>query len=218
MFVTIAIADDHILFRKGMIQLIQTFENMKVIVEAENGKTLLERLELLAYGLPHVLLLDISMPEMNGIDAFLAIRKKYPGIKTIMLSMHKDESHIITMIKMGVNGYLVKNADPEEVKSAILKVMETEYYFNESTMLTMQKGLFKKKHELTIDYASDLTDREREVLRLICKELTTAEIAGQLFLSRRTVDGHRNNLLLKTGARNTAGLVLFAVKANIVSF
>ena len=214
--IAIAITDDHLLFRKGMIRLINEFDNMEICLEAENGNTLLEKLAVPENRLPDILLLDFSMPDMSGMDVYNEVRNRFPGIRTIMLSMHQDEMHVITMIESGVNGYLIKNSEPEELKTAIFMVMEKGYYFNEKIMLIMQRGLFSKKHRKVIEGGLDLTAREKEVLQLICKEYTTIEIARKLYISERTAEGHRNHLLLKTGAKNTAGLVLFAVKNYIV--
>jgi DNA-binding NarL/FixJ family response regulator len=216
--IAIAIADDHLLFRKGLIRLISEFKNVDIILEAENGKILLEQLSCKQCRPPDIVLLDISMPEMNGIETYGEIRARWPSIRTIMLSMHQDEKHILLMIELGVNGYLIKSAEPEEVRTAIVTVMEKEYYFNEQVAMIMQRGLFSKKHRKAVEGALGLTQREQEVLRMICKEYTTVEIAQKLFISERTAEGHRNHLLMKTGAKNTAGLVLFAVKNYIVSF
>lgn len=219
MSVAVAITDDHLLFRKGMIRLINEFGDMQITLEAENGRVLLEKLTTCKNGLPDdVLLLDISMPEMNGMETFTAIRHLFPRIRIIMLSMHQDERRILHVIESGVNGYLLKDAAPEELKKTISMVMENEYYFDEHIALIMQRGLRSKRHRSVIEEASGLTAREKEILQLICMEYTTTEIARQLFISERTAEGHRNHLLLKTGAKNTAGLVAFAVKHCLVSF
>lgn len=211
----IGIADDQLLFRKGIIALINGFNQMQVVLEAENGKDLLEKLEQHANGL-QVVLLDLSMPEMNGLETMQQLRHHFPAVKVIVLSVHADDKFIIRMLELGANGYLVKNAQPAEVEQAINTVVTNDFYLNDQTLSAMRKGMQGGKQKISLDAAGNLTNREKEVLSLICKEYTTAEIAARLFISERTVDGHRNNLLLKTGTRNTAGLVIFAIKNRLV--
>jgi DNA-binding NarL/FixJ family response regulator len=213
--INVAIADDQLLFRKGMIALANDFSNMRIVMEAENGKDLLEQLENKGIAV-QVLLLDISMPDMNGVETINELHQRFPNIKVIILSIHSDEMLIAKMIESGANGYLVKNAQPEEVRLAIETVVEKDFYFNDQTLQAMRKGLQSKRKKITLNAVDSLTSREKEVLELICKEYTTPEIARKLYISERTVDGHRNNLILKTGARNTAGLVVFAMKNNVL--
>jgi len=153
---------------------------------------------------------------MNGIETLNELRQRFPQIKVIILSIHSDENLIAKMIESGANGYLVKNARPEEVQAAIQTVIEKDFYFNEQTLAAMRKGLQSKRKKITLNVADSLTPREKEVLELICREYNTAEIASELYISERTVDGHRNNLMLKTGSKNTAGLVVFAMKNNVL--
>lgn len=211
----VAIADDQLLFRKGMMALTSEFADITIVLDAENGMDLLEQLGNTELPV-EVVLLDISMPGMNGIETIRELQQKYPHIKVIILSIHSDENLIAKMIESGANGYLVKNAEPGEVKLAIQTVAEKDFYFNEETLKAMKKALQSKRKKFTLNAADSLTAREKEVLQLICREYTTPEIARELFISDRTVDGHRNNLILKTGARNTAGLVVFAMKNNMV--
>ena len=211
MNIKVGLAEDQLLFRKGLIQLLKDYSQIEVTLEAENGKDLLEKLEQLDINLPQVLLMDISMPEMNGIEAFNVIRCKYPSIKVIILSVHQEDRYIVKVIEMGANGYLLKNAEPSEVVGAVNAVVERDYYFNEKIIHAIQKGLRKKA---TAALSDTLTNREKEILELICQENTANEIAAKLFISERTVEGHRNNLLQKTGARNTAGLVIYAIRNN----
>jgi len=144
------------------------------------------------------------------------IRKLYPEIKVIILTMEDDEQYILHLISEGVNGYLLKNADPDEMEKAIQKVVEKGFYFSDDISKLAMKGLFsKEKHDLTLNL--DLNDRELEILKLICKEFTAAEIADKLNLSVRTIEGYRQKLLDKSGAKNMAGLVVFAIKYNLVT-
>jgi DNA-binding NarL/FixJ family response regulator len=216
--INIAIADDQMLFRKGMAAIVNTFENMSVVCEADNGRKLLGFLETTTQN-PDVILMDLSMPELNGIDTMKIIHEKYPDQKVIILSIHNEEKFVIHLIELGASAYLFKNSEPEDVEKAIRGVIEKGFYFSEDTLGSFHKRLTNKKTHVSVhdNIPITLSIREIEVLNLICQEQTAHEIAEKLFISTRTVDGHRNNLLEKTGARNTAGLVIFAIKNNLVS-
>ena len=216
--INIAIADDQMLFRRGMAGIINTFENMTVICEADNGHKLLGFLETTTQK-PDVILMDLSMPELNGIDTMKFIHEKYPEQKVIILSIHNEEKFVIYLIELGASAYLFKNSEPEDVEKAIRGVIEKGFYFSEDTLSTFHKRLSNKKSHVSVhdNIPITLSVRGIEVLNLICQEQTANEIAEKLFISVRTVDGHRNNLLEKTGARNTAGLVIFAIKNHLVS-
>lgn len=214
MSINIAIADDQKLFRKGMAALIGSFENMSLVFEAGNGLELLELCDSNEEK-PEIVLLDLSMPRMNGLDALKILKEKHPSIRVVILSSHEVESFILATIQAGANGYLAKNAEPEEVELTIREVFKNDFYFTLPMLEIMRKGLVKKTSQIKLEEEDNLTPREKEVLQLICKQLNSNEIAEKLFLSNRTVEGHRNNLLLKTGSRNTAGLVLFALKHKI---
>jgi DNA-binding NarL/FixJ family response regulator len=211
--VRIVIADDQHLFRNGLASLIRSFDDFELVAEAPNGKELM--LQLQELHLPaDVALLDMNMPEMNGVEVNEAIHKLYPDTKVIMLTVYDQERFIIKMIEAGANGYLIKNCESEELTTAIRSVHATGFYFNQEAMKAMRNSfLYKNARIKSLDNIPiELTDREKDVLRLICQERTNIEIAEQLFLSARTVEGYRNNLLMKTGCRNTAGLVIFAIK------
>ncbi len=215
--ITIAIADDQMLFRRGMAAIVNTFDNMTVICEAENGQKLLGFLETTTQK-PDVVLMDLSMPELNGVDTMKIIHEKYSDQKVIILSIHNEDKFVIHLIELGASAYLFKNSEPEEVERAIRGVIEKGFYFSENIVQTLHKRISNKKTHVSVhdNIPINLSIREIEVINLICRELTAQEIADKLFISVRTVDGHRNNLLEKTGARNTAGLVIFAIKNNIV--
>ncbi len=181
--------------------------------EASNGAELLALLAKIKT-LPDVILLDIRMPVMDGVEAHKNIRKLYPDIKVIILTMEDDEQYILHLISEGVNGYLLKNADPDEMEKAILKVVENGYYFSENISTLVIKGMVKK--DLTeVSPNVDFNERELQILELICKEFTAGEIAEKLNLSVRTVEGYRQKLIDKAGVKNVAGLVIFAVKNNL---
>lgn len=211
--VSVVIADDHKLFRKGIRSLLEEFHFVGKIYEAGNGLELLALLKLLDV-LPQVVLLDIQMPVMDGIEAHKQIRKLYPQLKVIILTMENDEQFIMYMISEGVNGYLLKNAEPEELEEAIRKVYINDFYFpaDMARLVIKSAGLKKTK----VQSLPEFSEREIEVLDLICKEFTAPEIAKKLGISPRTVEGHRRKLLEKSGAKNIAGLVMFAVKNKLV--
>jgi DNA-binding NarL/FixJ family response regulator len=215
--IRVMIADDHLLFRRGLISLIEEQPGLKVVSEASNGKELLEQLRNMEH-MPDVLLLDLNMPVMNGIEAIRHLRNMAPDMKIIVLTVHNEERFIIHFVEQGVNGYLLKTVEPDELSRAIRFVTEHDFYFNDLTLQAMRTGTQSKTRmrEKTLAAPAGLTAREIEILQLICQEFTAAEIAEKLFLSVRTVEGHRNNLLEKTGSKNAAGLVMFAVRNRIV--
>ena len=215
--ISIALIDDQKLFRQGLASLINSMPGFELVVEADNGNDFLEKLSAMPDP-PHIALMDMEMPGMDGIELNGILRKKYPAIKVIVLSVHSSERLIVRMIEAGASGYLIKNCDREELIKAINTVSTNGFYLNEQVLKAMQqtagqrKTLIKKVNNIPVD----LSEREKEVLVLICKEYSNPQIAEQLFISVRTVDGHRNNLLAKTGCANTAGLVVFAIKNHIV--
>jgi DNA-binding NarL/FixJ family response regulator len=211
--INVVITDDHKLFRRGIASLLEDFDFIGNIYEAGNGIELLSLLEQ-TNPLPDLVLLDLQMPEMDGMEATLEIRKKYPDLKIIILTMQNDEQIILYMIQQGVNGYLMKNAEPDELENAIKNVLKKDMYFPEDISRLVYGSLSgKNRNERT---GSHLTAREIEVLELICKERTANEIAEELKIGRRTVEGYRKNLLEKTGSKNMAGLVVYALKNEII--
>lgn len=207
------ITDDHKIFRQGLRLALNNYPILKFIGEAGNG---LELLSLLEEQVPDVILLDLKMPQMDGMEVLKKIRVKYPDIKILILTMYDEEHFVLHLIEAGANGYLLKNAEPDEIHLAIQTVMETDYYFNDLVSSAMLRNMLQKtKIANRVKMGVKLTDKEEEVLKLICEERTAAEIARQIFLSQRTVEGIRSLLLEKTGARNTAGLVLYAIKNGI---
>lgn len=215
--IKVAIADDQVLFRKGMMAIVDTFDGMAITLEADNGRTLLDALATTDL-LPDVVLLDLSMPELNGVETTKLIHRDYPTLKIIILSVYGEDRFVTHLMDLGVNAYLFKNAEPLEVERAIRAVVETDFYFNEAFLSALKNRMLVKKPRrlLTDDLPATLTVREIEVLNLICKQLTAPEIAERLSVSIRTIDGHRANLLEKTNSRNTAGLVLFAIKNRLL--
>ncbi|MBK8145609.1 MAG: response regulator transcription factor [Bacteroidetes bacterium] len=213
--IKIALADDQILFREGIASIIKNEKDFSLIIEADNGLDFLSKLRS-TNELPEVLLMDMEMPGMDGMQLNDEIRKKYPSIKVIVLSVHAKERLISRMIQAGASGYLLKNCNREELITAVRNVFENGFYITPNVIQALRSPLANAKGITnTQSIPVDISQREIEVLKLICEEFSNAEIADKLFISVRTVDGHRNNLLAKTGCHNTAGLVLFAVKHHI---
>ncbi|HOY28265.1 MAG TPA: response regulator transcription factor [Flavobacteriales bacterium] len=211
--IKLALADDQNLFRKGMSMLLRELHGMEVTLECANGKDLLKAIAVVPVD---IVLLDLEMPVMDGVETMKRMRTDHPEVKVLVLSMHSEEKFIVHLMELGANGYLLKTAEAAEVETAIRSVAESGYYFSDMVSQVMLQGLVKKdKVRPYFNVVDPLSERELEVLKLICAEKTTPEIAEQLFLSPRTVEGHRNNILLKTGARNVAGLVVFAMTNGI---
>ncbi len=214
--IRVAVVDDHEMFRKGIIGILVESEQFTVTLEAANGQEFLDKLESTTVD---VVLLDLEMPVLSGMDACKMAREKSPDLKILILTMHKTPHFMVHMMENGANGYLVKESGPEELEEAIVKVYETGYYFSDAVskaMLQRLDGGSKKIQKIEENLHNELSNREQEVLELICQELTTPEIAEKLYLSPRTVEGYRKQLLEKTGTRNTAGLVMWAVRQGIV--
>jgi DNA-binding NarL/FixJ family response regulator len=210
--IRISIVDDQHLFRKGLSALIEGVSNFELVAEADSGKTLLEKLKALNT-LPDVVLIDMNMPGMNGIELTGILHSMYPEIKIIILTVHDQERFISKMIQGGASGYLIKNCEIDELVHAINTVQQTGFYLNDLTLKAMANASKYKGDKITNinNIPIEITKREHEILQMICMQCTNNEIADKLFVSVRTVDGHRNNLLAKIGCRNTAGLVLFAI-------
>ena len=213
--IDVVITDDHKLFRKGMRSLLGDFDFINKLYEAGNGRELLELLEKTTPK-PDVILLDLRMPEMDGMEANKKLKELFPEIKVIVLTMENDEQFILHLINEGVNGYLMKNADPDELEQALKKVVENDFYFTDDISALVFRNFISGKKNVHIKDTT-LTVREIQVLELICKEHTAAEIAEKLALSVRTIEGFRRKLLDKTGTKNMAGLVVYAIKNKIVN-
>jgi|ERR1035437_884697 DNA-binding NarL/FixJ family response regulator len=211
--IKIAVVDDHQLFRKGIITLLGEFKELEIIIEAANGQELVTALEKEQ---PDVILLDLEMPIMDGIDTTIYVRKKYPDIKIIILTMHDDESFTTHLIKKGANAFLLKDSDIEIVVDAIYVVMDTGYYLDDRFSNAMIKNLVKSQNIKPSFNKINLTEKEKEIITMICKEYTNKEISEKRLISLRTVESHRNFIMQKIGARNTAGIVMYAVKNNLV--
>lgn len=214
--IKILIADDHKIFREGLAELLGKEKNMKVVAGVGNGA---EVQEVMRQQEVDLILMDIDMGETSGVEITAEIKKQYPEVKILTLSMHGEKNYILKMLEAGANGYILKNAGKEEMVNAIQTAAEGNTYFSSQVSakllehLSNPGGTSKKKQEDT-----PLTDREVEVLILIAEEYSNPEIAEKLFISVRTVDTHRRNLLDKLGVKNTAGLVKYAIQKGLLDY
>lgn len=209
--VNLLIADDHTMFLQGIIALLEQEPNITVIEKAVNG---IEALEIVKKGIVDFIILDISMPEMDGIELSKILKKQYPNVKILIVSTHSNVMVISRLIRIGVNGYLLKNAEKVELLKAINTIASGENYFAEELE---EKHLSNSSRiEKQVSNLTELSSREKEILVLIAHEYNTAEIAEKTFISLNTVNTHRRNLLSKLNAKNTAGLVKYAVENGLV--
>ncbi|OIN57121.1 response regulator transcription factor [Arsenicibacter rosenii] len=216
--IKLALCDDHNLFRVGMATILSQVADFELLLEASNGQELIDKVPRKT---PDVVLLDLQMPVLDGTATADWLREHYPLIKIIVLTMHDEDRMVLHLLEKGVSGYLLKDAEPDEVELAIRKVIDEGVYLNEFVSKAMLRKMTNRttvvKQPSTF-YNSKvlLSEREKEVLKLICEGLSTAEISEKLFLSPRTVEGHRLRILEKTGTKNTAGMVAYAFKNNLV--
>jgi two-component system response regulator DegU len=212
--IDICVVDDHQIFRKAMMRLLKTFSRMGEISEAGNGEECLKQARKKT---PQVILLDLDMPVMNGRDCAEQLLKKFPEVKIIVLTMHDSEKHMMFMLELGVHSFLQKNTDPEELEKAIHAVVDHDFYYNDMLNAAIHRGLQakSKKDRLTLG-SRDLTDREEEILKLICNEKSLKEIAHVLSVSEKTVQTHKSNIQNKLGVKSTVGLLKAAYEQGLV--
>ncbi|MCU0377184.1 MAG: response regulator transcription factor [Bacteroidales bacterium] len=208
--IKIALADDHQLFRNGLKILLSGYNEFEVIAEASNGAELLGILE---NTIPDIVLMDISMPEMDGIEATARLARQAPGTRVIALSMYGEEEYYYKMLDAGAKGFILKDSDITEVHDAIIAVHKGGNFFSQELLYHVIKRIKNREQEVK---SSSLSKREKEILLKICEGLSNHEIADALFISKRTVDKHRANLLAKTGSKNTASLILYAIKNRLI--
>lgn len=214
--INVMIVDDHVLYRAGVKTALSSKKDIKVIAEADNGAHLLNMLKGIQ---PDVILLDIQMPIMDGITTLPEVKKLYPGIKIVMLTLLDDQSVITKLMELGANSYLVKTSDAEVIYEAIKTCHQQEFYFNSLTNKALLNNLRQKNMSSPFKTNQDdavLTDKEITILRLMCEEKSTREIAEAVDLSPRTIEAIRDKLKTKTGTKSTAGLIMFAVKNNLL--
>ncbi|MGB3548901.1 MAG: response regulator transcription factor [Saprospiraceae bacterium] len=214
--IKIALVDDQILFLKGLRLILSNFPRFKVVLEAGNGQELLNRLPDTAVD---IILLDVEMPLLDGTQTLEQLTTHHPGISVIMLTMHDNDRLISQLMEAGAAGFLLKDEDPAIVREAIEHVYDKGLYFRDYVSKALLRNNRKKTKALQRPPASravNFSEREIEVLLLICQELTSKEIAERLFISVRTVDGHRRKLQEKTGSRNSVGLVRYAMRHDMI--
>lgn len=212
--IKVAIADDHQIFRKGVILSLRPYNNIRFIMEAENGEDLLQKIP---DTLPDVILCDLKMPIKDGIDATKVITKTYPNIRVIILTMYEDERFVGHLMDCGAAGYLLKSTEPAEIKRAIMDVMRTGFYLNPFVnKVLIKKNYSKQKFNPSLTSEVVLSEREKEVLTLVCMEFTAAEIAGKMSISARTVEAIKDRLMERFGVKNSVGLVFYAMKNQLI--
>ncbi|HMJ48757.1 MAG TPA: response regulator transcription factor [Ferruginibacter sp.] len=212
--ITVAIADDHKIFRKGVILSMRPYSNIKFVMEAENGEDLIQKI---AGDQPDVILCDLKMPVKDGIDATKIITKNYPKIRVIILTMYEDERFVGHLMDCGAAGYLLKSTEPAEIKRAIMDVMRTGFYLNPFVnKVLIKKNYSKQKFTPTLTTEVVLSEREKEVLTLVCMEFTATEIAGKMSISARTVEAIKDRLMERFGVKNSVGLVFYAMKNQLI--
>lgn len=216
--IRVVIADDHHIFRMGLIASLEPFLDIDVIADFSSGEDLLFWLQNNQNNLPDIVMLDMKMNGMDGAETTQKIKAKYPALKVIGLSFYESHLHVVNMFKAGASSYLLKDTLPEEIAEAIQTVMAKDYYFNQNISVKLLKSIIDKEtlksHKTHVN--DDLSEQEAELLKLICAEHTNSEIADKLNLSAKTVENYRNKLLTKTGAKNTAGLVMFAIRKGYI--
>ncbi len=212
--IKVAIADDHKIFRKGVILSLRPFTNIKFVLEADNGEQLIAAMPTAE---PDVILMDLRMPGKDGIETTKIISKSHPHIHILILSMYEDERFVSHLMENGANGYLLKNAEPQEIRRAIMDVHEKGYYLNNFVnRILLKKSHAKQKVIPSLNSEITLSEKEKDVLKFICMEFTAQEIAQKMDISPRTVEAIKDRLMERFGSKNTAGLVFFAVKNNLV--
>lgn len=217
MVINVVIADDEELFRVGIAYILSRDKEINILYEATNGKELLDFLAS-CDPLPDIIITDIKMPELNGVEVTKVISQVYPDVGIIALTTYNTNSFIRNMIGVGASAYLVKNSSPDKVLHTLKQVYYNGFYYDKDVMEILNETKYSKgAGEKSVFDDTFLTPREKEILELICKQLTTHEIGEKLFISPRTVEVHRKNLLEKTGVKNIAGLVVFAMKNDLVS-
>jgi len=212
--ISLIIADDHEIFRDGLALMLSKQESVSLVGQAGDGH---ELLQLVEEKRPSMVLTDVKMPRLDGISAARLLLQRYPDLKIIALSMFEEEDLIVEMLETGAKGYLLKNADKKEIMEAIATVNEGNIYYCKHTTAHLASLIVKSKFDSRLRAPAALfTDREKDIIRLICRQHTAQEIGDLLFLSKRTVEGYRTRILEKMDVKNTAGVVIFALKHNII--
>jgi DNA-binding NarL/FixJ family response regulator len=212
--INVSIADDHKIFRKGVILSMKSYHNIRFISEAENGEELIKGIEKEQ---PDIVLMDLKMPIKDGIETTKYLNKHYPQIRILILTMFEDERFVGHLMDSGANGYLLKSTEPSEIKQAIMDVMTTGFYLNNFVnRVLIKKNYAKQKFNPNLNNEIVINDREKEVLSLVCMEYTAHEIAQKMDISARTVEAIKDRLMERFGVKNSVGLVFFAMKNSLI--
>lgn len=212
--IKVAIADDHKIFRKGVILSLRQYHNIKFVLEAENGEELIQGVEKAN---PDLILMDLKMPVKDGIETTKYLNKHFPAIRILILTMYEDERFVGHLMDSGANGYLLKSTDPEEIKQGIMDVMRTGFYLNNFVnRVLIKKNYARQKFNPNLNSEVVISDREKEVLSLVCLEYTAHEIAQKMEISARTVEAIKDRLMERFGVKNSVGLVFFAMKNSLI--
>ena len=212
--IKVAIADDHKIFRKGVILSLKPYHNIKFVLEAENGEELIQGVE---NAQPDIILMDLKMPVKDGIETTTYLNKHFPSIRILILTMYEDERFVGHLMDSGANGYLLKSTDPEEIKQGIMDVMRTGFYLNNFVnRVLIKKNYARQKFNPNLNNEIVISEREKEVLSLVCLEYTAQEIAQKMDISARTVEAIKDRLMERFGVKNSVGLVFFAMKNSLI--
>jgi DNA-binding NarL/FixJ family response regulator len=212
--INVAIADDHKIFRKGVILSLKPYHNIKFVLEAENGEELIQGVEKAN---PDIVLLDLKMPVKDGIETTKYLNKHFPAIRILILTMYEDERFVGHLMDSGANGYLLKSTDPEEIRQGIMDVMRTGFYLNNFVnRVLIKKNYARQKFNPNLNSEVVISDKEKEVLSLVCLECTAQEIAQKMDISARTVEAIKDRLMERFGVKNSVGLVFFAMKNGLI--
>jgi DNA-binding NarL/FixJ family response regulator len=212
--IKVAIADDHKIFRRGVILSMKQYLNINFVMEADNGDDLLAKIP---ESKPDVILCDLKMPVRDGIDTTKQIVKSFPNIRVIILTMYEDERFVGHLMDCGAAGYLLKSTEPSEIRKAIMDVMETGFYLNPFVnKVLIKKNYAKQKFNPSLSSETVISDREKEVLTLVCMEYTATEIAQKMDISARTVEAIKDRLMERFGVKNSVGLVFYAMKNQLI--
>jgi two-component system invasion response regulator UvrY len=212
--IKVALADDHVLLRRGLASLIDSFDEYTVILEADNGLELQQKIN--KENLPDLVLLDINMPKMDGFATAQWLKQTFPLVKIMALSMYDHESSVIRMFKSGAKGYILKDCEPHELKAALDSIITKGYFYSELVTGKLIHNINKMEEDADMRNLSHLNEKELQFLKLACTEMTYKEIADNMFLSPRTIDGYRDALFEKLNLKTRVGLVMYAIKNGIV--
>ncbi|HYF02037.1 MAG TPA: response regulator transcription factor [Patescibacteria group bacterium] len=211
--IRILIADDHQMFIDGVRSSLENISHITIVGQAHNGE---ELLQLLSDKKCDIVLLDITMPKMNGMEACAEIKKRFPALQILVLSMHNEQEYIRKMMELGADGYVIKNIEPDELIRAIEKIHAGEHYFSSDVALAMMSPAPRIISEQMLLHSEILSKREVQIVKLIAQEMTSAQIANELFISESTVETHRRNIIQKLGVKSTVGIMKYAIQHGLV--